>query len=82
MYESEQAPSSLRDRPFKPMKDGIARVTANYSTFVKLDTGEMKPADTLDSPDYKIEGSMLMILPLMQAMDSWNRTVRRINKDY
>ena len=82
VYESGDAPSALRARSFKPMKDGIARVTANYATFVKLDTGEMKPADTLDSPDYKIEGSMLMIMPLMQAMDSWNRTVRGIEKTY
>lgn len=82
VYESEAAPSSLRDRPFTPMKDGIARVTANYSTFVKLDKGEMEPSDTIDSPDYKIEGSMLMIMPLMQSIDSWNRTVRNIPKEY
>lgn len=82
IYENEPAPSSLRDRPFKPMKDGIARITANYDTFVKLDKEEMEPADTLDSPDYKIEGSMLMIMPLMQSVDSWNRTARRIEKEY
>jgi hypothetical protein len=82
IYEAEPAPSSLRNRPFVPMKDGVARVTANYQTFVKLDKEEMEPADTLDSPDYKIEGSMLMIMPLMQAVDSWNRTVRKIPKEY
>jgi len=82
VYENEPAPSSLRDRPFKPMKDGIARVTANYDTFVKLDKEEMEPADTIDSPDYKIEGHMLMIMPLMQSVDSWNRTVRKIEKEY
>ena len=82
VYEAEPAPSSLRDRPFAPMKDGITRVTAGYATFVKLDTGEMTPADAIDSPDYKIEGSMLMILPLLQAVDSWNRTVRAIEKTY
>lgn len=82
VFESEPAPSTLRDRPFVPMKDGIARVTANYSTFVKLDKEELEPADTLDSPDYKIEGHKLMFLPLMQSMDSWNRVVRRIPKEY
>ena len=82
-YEDAAAPSKeLRDRPFKPMKDGLARVTAQYSTFVKLDKGEMEPADTIDSPDYKIEGHMLMIMPLMQAVDSWNRTVRSMPKEY
>lgn len=82
VYEAEPAPSSLRERPFTPRVDGLARVTANYDTFVKLDRQEMEPADTLDSPDYKIEGSMLMILPLMQSMDSWNRVVRRMPKEY
>ncbi len=82
VYEAEPAPSALRDRHFTPMKDGITRVTAAYATFVKLDTGEMDPPDAIDSPDYKIEGSMLMILPLLQAVDSWNKTVRTIEKTY
>lgn len=80
--EAEAAPSSLRDRPFAPIKDGIARITANYQTFVKLDRQEMEPEDTLDSPDYKIEGHKLMILPLMQAVTSWNRVVRSMAKEY
>jgi hypothetical protein len=82
VYEEETAPSKLRTRAFKPMKDGIARVTAKYQTFVKLDKGEMAPADAVRSPDYAIEGSMLMIMPLMQAITSWNETVRRIKKEY
>jgi hypothetical protein len=81
-YEAEAAPSSLRTRPFKPMVDGLVRLSAHYDTFVKLDTGEMAPSDTVDSPDYDIEGSMLMIMPLMQSFDSWNRVVRGIDKDY
>jgi hypothetical protein len=82
VYEDAPAPSPLRTRPFKPMKDGIARVTARYATFVKLDRGEMEPADAINSPDYQIEGSMLMIMPLMQAVDSWNRKVRSLPKEY
>jgi hypothetical protein len=82
VYEAEPAPSKLRDRPFKPMVDGLVRVTANYSTFVKLDTGEMETADTVDSPDYTIEANMLLVMPLMQSFDSWNRVVRGIDKEY
>jgi hypothetical protein len=81
-YEAEDAPSRLRDRPFRPMVDGLVRVTANYQTFVKLDRGEMNTADTVDSPDYNIEGNKLLILPLMQSFDSWNRVVRTIEKEY
>jgi hypothetical protein len=82
VFEEEPAPSALRNRPFKAMKDGIARVTASYATFVKLDKGEMDPADAINSPDYQIEGSMLMILPLMQAVDAWNRKIRSLPKEY
>jgi len=81
-HESAPAPSTIRRRPFQPMKDGISRVTANYQTFVKLDKGEMEPADAINSSDYQIEGSMLILMPLMQAVDSWNRKVRSIPKTY
>jgi len=81
-YEAEPAPSGLRDRPFRPMVDGLARVTANYATFAKLDKGEMEVPDTVNSKDYKIEGNMLMLMPYMQAVDSWNRRARSVPKEY
>jgi hypothetical protein len=81
-YEEAAAPSALRTKPFKPMIDGLARVTAKYATFVKLDRGEMDPADALNSPDYALEGNKLMLMPLLQAVDSWNRRVRAIPKTY
>ena len=81
-YEEAAAPSALRTKPFKPMIDGLARVTAKYATFVKLDKGEMDPADALNSPDYALEGNKLMLMPLLQAVDSWNRRVRAIPKTY
>ena len=81
-YEAAPAPSALRERPFKPMVDGLARVTANYDTFVKLDRGEIEVPDTVDSPDYSIEGNMLMLMPYMQAVDSWNRRARAVPKRY
>ena len=82
-YESEpSAAGTLRQRAFRPMKDGLARVTAAYATFVRLDRGEIDPADAINSPDYKIEGPMLMLMPLMQAIDAWNRKVRGLPKEY
>ena len=78
----ENAPASFRGAPFTPMKDGLARISANYETFVKLDKGEIEPAAALNSPDYKIEGNMLMLMPLMQAVTSWTEKVRAINKEY
>jgi putative sterol carrier protein len=82
-YQAEPAPSKeLRERPFKPMVDGLVRITAQYATFVKLDKGEMEPADAITSPDYKIEGNMVMLMPYMQAVDSWNRKARKMPKEY
>ena len=81
-YEEAAAPSKLRERPFRPMVDGLGRVTAQYATFVKLDKGEMDPADAINSPDYALEGNKLMLMPLLQAVDSWNRRVRAIPKTY
>lgn len=81
-FDEQKAPSALRDTPFTPIKDGIARISAAYDTFVKLDKGEIEPADALNSPDYKIEGNMMMLLPLMQAVTSWTDKVRELPKEY
>ena len=81
-FQEADAPSVLREDPFVPMKDGLARITASYATFVALDKGEMDPADALNSPDYKIEGNMMMLLPLMQAVNSWTEKVRELPKTY
>ena len=81
-HDAEDAPSRFRDRPFKPLVDGLARVTASYQTFAKLDKGEMEAHDAVNSPDYKIEGNMMMLMPMMQAVDSWNRKARTVPKEY
>jgi hypothetical protein len=81
-FEEEDAPSSFRDRTFRPMVDGLARVSASYETFVKLDKGEIEVADALSSSDYKIDGNMMMLMPLMQAMESFSGKVRALAKEY
>ena len=64
------------------MKDGLVRVVASYETFAQLDRGESEPADAMNSKKYKIEGNMVMLMPLMQAVDSWTRKVRELPKEY
>ena len=44
--------------------------------------GDIDPAGALNSPDYKIDGNMIMLLPLMQAVNSWTEKVREIEKTY
>jgi putative sterol carrier protein len=81
-FVEEPSPASFRDKPFKAMIDGLTRITAGYGTFVKLDKGEIEPAAALNSPDYKVEGNMVMLMPLMQAVTSWTEKVRAIPKEY
>ena len=78
----DPSPAAWRDAGFTPMVDGLARITANYETFAKLDRGELEPADALNSPDYKIDGNMVMLLPLMQAVNSFTEKIREIPKEY
>jgi putative sterol carrier protein len=81
-FDEKDAPSALRDAPFRPMVDGLARITATYETFVKLDKGEIEPAEALNAPDYKIDGNMVMLMPLMQAVTAWTEKIRGIPKEY
>ncbi|MCA9667708.1 MAG: hypothetical protein KC503_19045 [Myxococcales bacterium] len=81
-FEEQPAPSEMRDEKFTPIKDGIARITATYDMFAQLDRGDIDPAGALNSPDYKIDGNMIMLLPLMQAVNSWTEKVREIEKTY
>jgi hypothetical protein len=81
-YESALAPAPFRQTRFKPVKDGLARISAAYATWVKLDRGDIEPADALESPDYTIEANTLLLMPLMQSVNSWSEKVRAIEKDY
>lgn len=81
-YQSDDAPSPDRDRKFSAPKDGVLRISSSYETFAKLDRGEMEPADAINSPDYKIDGNILMLLPLMKAINGWSDKLRNIPKTY
>lgn len=81
-FAEEPAPAAFRDRRFVPLKDGVARATAAYTTWVRLDKGEIEPADALESPDYRIEANMLLLMPLLQSVNSWTAKVRALAKEY
>jgi len=81
-YNSADAPSSGRSVKFVAPRDGMLRITSSYETFAKLDRGEIEPADALNSPDYKIDGSVLMLLPLMKAINGWSEKLQKMPKTY
>jgi len=79
---SEDSPSSeLRNHPFD-RKEALARATAPYHVWVKLDKGEMTPLGALTSPDYVIEGPKLKIMANMSVLNGMSAVSRRIPKTY
>ena len=83
-FELEEAScgGALREQAFVPLKDGLVRITASYPMFVALDRGEVEPAEALNSADYRIEGPMLLLLPLLPAVNAWSAKARELPKEY
>jgi hypothetical protein len=60
-YEEQPAPASWRDQPLDKQKL-LARTTAPYDIWVKLDKGEFGVIDAIINPNYKFEGAKLKVL--------------------
>lgn len=81
-FEEGDTPAVFRETPFSSPQDGVVRVTATYDTWVKLDKGETTPAEALRSSDYQVEGNLLLLMPLSQAINSWTAKVQSLPKSY
>jgi putative sterol carrier protein len=80
-FTSAKAPSPMRGEPFDK-KRALARSTAPYALWVKLDRGEINVAQALVSPDYNIEGSKLKIMRYVGVLNAMNATVADVDKTY
>jgi putative sterol carrier protein len=79
---AEDAPSqTFRDHPF-PKGEVMARATAPYAIWVRLDKGEMTPLAALTSPDYTIEGAKLKIMANMAVLNGMSAVSKQIDKTY
>lgn len=78
----DDAPSEeMREEPID--KDAVmARATASYDVWVKMDQGEMGATEALASPDYKIEGSMMQIMSNMGVFRGMNTVAANVEKSY
>jgi len=78
----DDAPSDeMREEPVD--KDAVmARATASYEVWVKMDQGEMGATEALASPDYKIEGSMMQIMSNMGVFRGMNKVAANVEKTY
>ncbi len=81
-FTAEDAPSpSVRDEAFNK-REMMARTTAPYSVWTKLDRGEMNVAQALVSPDYNIEGSKLKIMRYIGVFTALGDVASSVDKRY
>ncbi len=76
----EDAPGALRRAPFD--KKTMARTTAPYAVWCKLDRGEMNVVQAIASPDHKIEGPKLKIARSLPVLNALSAVASGIDKRY
>jgi putative sterol carrier protein len=78
----------IDDAPSEQMRgeevgDGImARATAPYDVWVKMDRGEMGATEAIASPDYQIDGSMMQIMSNMGVFRGMMSVAAGVEKTY
>lgn len=77
----EPAPSRMRREPFDS-KSALARTTAPYALWVKLDKGEMNVLQALASPDYALDGLKLKVMRHVGVFNAMNTVAARVPKSY
>ena len=71
----------MRNEPFDK-DEALARATATYDVWTRLDRGEMSVLEALTSPDYTIEGPKLKILANMNIFNRMNAVAAAVDKTY
>jgi len=78
----EAAPSeAVRESPFD-RNEALARATAPYEVWTRLDKGEMNVLGALASPDYKIEGATIKIMLNIGVFNALSDVASNIDKAY
>jgi len=78
----DDAPSEdIREEAFDK-SEMMARATAPYSMWVKMDQGEIGAMQALTSPDYVIDGSTIKIMSNMGVFRGLNEVAAKIEKTY
>jgi len=78
----DDAPSDdMRAEPFDKSAM-MARATAPYSMWVKMDQGEIGAMQALTSPDYVIDGSTIKIMSNMGVFRGLNEVAAKVEKTY
>ncbi|MCH8962278.1 MAG: hypothetical protein IH820_13420 [Bacteroidetes bacterium] len=78
----DEAPCrEMRNEPFDK-DEAMARATATYAVWTKLDRGEMSVLEALTSPDYMIEGPKLRLLANINIFNGMNAVAAAVDKTY
>lgn len=78
----DDAPSEeLRGEPFKGRK-ALARATAPYALWCRLDRGEIGVMQAMASPDYHVEGSKLRIMTHIGIISRMGDIAAAVKKTY
>lgn len=79
----------MDDAPCEEMREelfdsdyALARATATYEVWQKLDRGEISVMQALASPNYTVEGNKLKILSHLGIVTGMNDIAARIEKTY
>lgn len=80
-WVEEPAPAALRDEPLDK-NAYLARTSAPYRIWVKLDTGEFGVIDAILSPHYKFEGAKLKVLKNIRTFQRISEISQTIEKRY
>ena len=79
---AEPAPSAaIRQKAFDK-KTEMARTTAPYALWMKLDKGEMNVLGALRSPDYAVDGPKLKIMASMPVLNAMSAVGSKMPKRF
>lgn len=80
-WQEQPAPSALRERPFDG-KALLARTTAPYDFWTRLDRKEIGVIDVITSPVYRLEGSKLKVLRYLRMFNRMGEVASALPKRY
>ena len=78
----DDAPSDAMRNDTFDRGQALARATAPYDVWVKMDKGEMGVVQALSSPDYTIEGSTIKIMSNIGVFRGMNTVAAQVEKTY
>ena len=81
LWTEDTGDDDFRAAPFDK-KAALARATAPYAIWVKLDKGEMNALQALASPEYTVEGPKLKIMANMNVLEGMSRVAANVDKTY